>query len=82
LLLRLVCVASRFAGDIDRQGVAISRFAQILAMACARIVAADHPLLHYLDSRKFGPVVAEAKTMLPYFRQLIASDSQERRSFV
>ena len=73
------CFEFRFAGDLERQGVALSRHCQIVAMGCTRIAQGDHPLLAFLDAQKFAPVVAEAKQILPTLRGLIASEAQKNK---
>ena len=72
-----VCVAGSdvdrfafgFAGDQGRQGVAISRLCQSLAMCCHRVIDAENPLrTGFIDKKKFGPVEVEAKKLMPHFK--------------
>ena len=69
----------RLAGDLDRQGVGISRFCQILAMGCTRIINEQHPLLPFLDAKKFKDVKDEAARILPHLKGLIASEAQKKK---
>ena len=78
----LLCVCGfdfRLAGDLDRQGVGISRFCQILAMGCTRIINEQHPLLPFLDAKKFKDVKDEAARILPHLKGLIASEAQKKK---
>ena len=85
--LSRVCVVlgCRFAGDVDRQGVAISRLAQIWAMECTRVIKladdpGEHSLASYLDASKMADVFSQAREMLPRFKMLMASEEQKRAS--
>ena len=64
----LDCTAFGFAGDTDRQGVAISRLSQHMAMVCNRIIDPGNPLKPLLDHGKFLNVEDEAKKMLVHFK--------------
>ena len=78
-----VCVCgceSRFAGDVERQGIAISRAAAILAMVCARIMVSDHPIRQFVDRGKFAAVIAEAEKLAPHFKGLVASEALKKRA--
>ena len=69
---------TEFAGDADRQGVAISRMCQHLAMVCGRIVDGSHPLVPYLNRQKFDLVKQEATRLMPHFKGLVASQAQKQ----
>ena len=82
-----VCVVlgCRFAGDVERQGVAISRLAQIWAMECTRVIKladdpGEHSLASYLDASKMADVFSQAREMLPRFKMLMATEEQKRAS--
>ena len=77
--LRVCSCESGFAGDLERQGVAISRCGAIAAMACTRIVDQTHPLRAYLDATKIEPIVQEAQRMLPRFMGLVASEAMKKK---
>ena len=68
VVLDLDCTAFGFAGDTDRQGVAISRLSQHMAMVCDRIIHPQNPLKPMLDQGKFVNVVDEATKMLVHFK--------------
>ena len=88
--LSRVCVAlgCRFAGDVERQGVAISRLSQIWAMECTRVIklsedsakGEEHSLASYLDESKMAEVYSQVRDMLPRFKMLMATEGQKRAS--
>ena len=70
---------TEFQGDLERQGIALSRFAQILAMLCVCILKTSCPLVEYLDKTKFEPVRLEAQRILPALRGLVATEAQKKK---
>ena len=48
-------------------------------MACKRLTNGEHPLLHFLDKKKFDLVVAEAKDLLPHASGLVASEALKKQ---
>ena len=54
----LLAVSCRFAGDRERQGVAISKSCQILAYACTRLGDQSNPLHQYESLPSCGIVSA------------------------
>ena len=77
-------VLCRFAGDVERQGVCLSRMAAIWAMECSRIrKLEDDPhsgLSAFLDRASMGEVFSEARRLLPFFKVLMATEEQKRAS--
>ena len=70
---------TEFAGDLDRQGVGLSRHCQIVSRACLRIKDGSHPLRQFMDVKKFDVVVKEAEKLLPHLLALVASDAQKKK---
>ena len=73
------CAESRFAGDLDRQGVGLSWHCQIVAYACRRIKDGSHPLRQFIDAKKFDAVVKEAERLYPHLVFLVASDALKKK---
>ena len=60
--------AARFAGDEDRCGVAISRMAQIVFTAVARLVDEKNPVRRFLDKKECAAAFAEAAKLRPHLQ--------------
>ena len=79
---------TEFAGDLERQGVAISRLSQIMAMECTRVLkleddqalGSEYTLASFIDPTKMVAVFNEARDLLPHFKMLMASEDQKRNS--
>ena len=70
---------TEFAGDLDRQGVALSRVAQVGSNLCARLLSETNPLCLFVDPKKLEVVRKEAALLDPHFKMLTATDCQRRR---
>ena len=69
---------TEFAGDAARQGVALSRVAQICRMVCIRVLDKSNPVRQYCQPVKLKQVSDEAERLLPHFKMLTATEAQKR----
>ena len=67
-----------FAGNPSRQGVALSRVAQICGMVCIRVLDKSNPVRQYCQPVKLKQVSDEAERLLPHFKMLTATEAQKR----